>query len=129
MDLTRHPLIDFERRLVDVAADRGFGLTHLVKYYCELSHAESHVTAYLHRPRALRNVIGLVVHPETNPASFHGVRGVAVKPDLWHGSNMRRFPKRQNKGVAPITYGHMVECADVGAFQRLLHALGSDGEG
>ncbi|MFI7708741.1 hypothetical protein [Nonomuraea sp. NPDC049480] len=126
MDLTKHPLTDLEQRLVDVGADRGFMLTHLVKYYCELDHPGSHVTIYLDRKRTPRNVIAVVIHPETDVTPLHTVLGLIVKPDLRHGSNMRRFPTRVHTGEKPITYGRLVECADISAFNRLLQTLATD---
>jgi hypothetical protein len=132
VDLTMHPLTDLEQRLVEVAADRGFVLTHLVKYYCELHHPASRSTVYLDRKRTPRDVIAVMVHPETDPTPFHTVRGLTVKSDLRHGSNMRRFPLRVHTGERPITYGRQIECADLGAFGHLLLTLvteGTDGVG
>ncbi|MEV6864873.1 hypothetical protein AB0M44_28185 [Streptosporangium subroseum] len=127
MDLAKHPLIDLEQRVVGVAADHGFKLTHLVKYRCELEHPESHVVVYLNRQRALSNVIAVAVHPETDLVPLCKVPGLAVEPRLRHGSNLRRFPKRLNTGIEPITYGYSVECADLSAFGRLLHELTTGG--
>ncbi|TMR88696.1 hypothetical protein [Nonomuraea basaltis] len=126
MDLARHPLTDFEQRHVDVADDRGFNLTHLVKYYCELSHPDSHVTCYLDRQRTPHNAIAVMIHPETDVTPLHAVHGLTVQSDLRHGSNMRRFPKRLHTGTEPITYARLIQCADLSAFGRLLHALVAD---
>ncbi|MEU1390666.1 MULTISPECIES: hypothetical protein [unclassified Nonomuraea] len=120
MDLARHPLTDFEQRLVHAADDRGFNLTHLVKYYCELSHPDSDITCYLDRQRIPHNAIAVMIHPETDVIPLHAVHGLTVRSDLRHGSNMRRFPKRLHTGTKPIPYARLIQCADLSAFGRLL---------
>ena len=121
MDGTKHPLTDMEQRLVHVAEDHGFRLTHQVKYYCEL--ARTRVTLYLDRRRTPGNVIAVMVDPDMDTAPLHTVHGLTIASDLRHGSNMRRFPKRLHTGSKPITYARLVECADITAFGRLLQAL------
>jgi hypothetical protein len=124
VDGTKHPLTDVEQRLVHVAEDHGFRLTHQVKYYCELEHAGSRVTLYLDRQRTPRNLIAVMVDPDMDTTPLHTVHGLTIASDLRHGSNMRRFPKRLHTGSRPITYARLVECADITAFGRLLRALG-----
>lgn len=83
-------------------------LTHLLKKCCELHHPGGQVTIYLDRSRALRNVIEVVIHPETRAVlleALEAIRGLAVKSGLRHHSNLRQFPKRRNNGVAEITFG------------------------
>lgn len=126
MNLTKHPLSDLEERLVAVAGEHGYQLTHVVKYYCELEHPDHGVAVYLDRQRTPRKVIAVMVHPETTLPSLSAVEGLVVSSGLRHGSNMRRFPKRMHTGKAPITYGYSVEYADLGAFGRLLHRLAGD---
>lgn len=66
------------------------------------------MTIYLDRSRALRNVIEVVIHPETRAVlleALEAIRGLAVKSGLRHHSNLRQFPKRRNNGVAEITFG------------------------
>ena len=121
MDGTKHRLTDVEQRLVRVAEDHGFRLTHQVKYYCEL--AGSRVTLYLDRRRTPGNVIAIMVDPQMDTAPLHTVHGLTIASGLRHGSNMRRFPKRLHTGSKPITYARLVECADITAFGRLLRAL------
>lgn len=76
MDLTKYPLTEFEQRLVDGAADRGYEFTHLVKYVCELGHPGSRRTIYLDRTRTSRNVIEVVVHPETHSVLLEGLEAI-----------------------------------------------------
>ncbi|MBB3725929.1 hypothetical protein [Nonomuraea dietziae] len=122
MDLARHPLLHLEERLVGVAFDHDFALTHVVKYQCELQHPCG-VAVYLDRQRTPLNVIAVMVHPQTDLAPLLAVPGLLVSSGIRHGSNMRRFPKRSHTGAKPITYGYSVECADLGAFGRLLDRL------
>jgi hypothetical protein len=124
VDGTKHPLTDVEQRLVHVAEDHGFRLTHQVKYYCELEHAERPVTLYLDRQRTPRNVIAVMVDPDMDTTPLHTVQGLTIASDLRHGSNMRCFPKRLHTGSKPIPYARPVECADITAFGQLLRALG-----
>ncbi|MFI7134669.1 hypothetical protein ACIBQ1_54025 [Nonomuraea sp. NPDC050153] len=126
MGLTRYPLTEFEQSLANVAVDRGYESTHLLKYVCELSHPASRVTIYLDRMRALRRVIEVMIHPETAMAvlaTIETVHGLSINSALCHNSNLRRFPKRLNKGVKEIAFARSVECADVTAFNRLLQTL------
>ncbi|MFI7708196.1 hypothetical protein [Nonomuraea sp. NPDC049480] len=55
--------------------------------------------------------------------ALEAIHGLAVKSGLRHHSNLRRFPKRRNNGVAEITFGHPVGCSDISAFERLLQTL------
>ncbi|WP_433518121.1 hypothetical protein ACQP2T_22815 [Nonomuraea sp. CA-143628] len=126
MDLGRFPLAEFEQHLVNVAAGQGYESTHLLKYVGELSHPASHVTIYLDRMRAIRQVIEVMIHPETATAvlgAIEAVHGLNIKSELCHNSNLRRFPKRLNKGAREISFARSVECADVTAFDRLLQTL------
>ncbi|GLW98905.1 hypothetical protein [Microtetraspora sp. NBRC 16547] len=123
MVVVRHPLSDLESRLISVAAEHGFTpASEPVKYFCELEHPDG-VTVYLNRPRTLVNVIAVLIHPETDLSRLAGVMGLAVPSGIWHGRNMRRFPKRVHTGKHSISYAHSVECADLGAFGRLLDNL------
>lgn len=129
MNLTKHPLTELEQRLVNVAADRGYELTHLLKYVCELGHPRSCVTIYLDRERALRQVINVMVHPETPFGTLEvieAIQGLSISPDLCHSSNLRRFPKRLNRGRAEISFARSVVCADITAFDRLLLKLATE---
>ncbi|MGN9845087.1 hypothetical protein ACTMTI_43885 [Nonomuraea sp. H19] len=126
MNLTKHPLTEFEQRLVDIADDRGYELTHLVKKVCELSHSRSCVTIYLVRVYTLREVIEVRIHPETPLAvleAIGAIRGLSVNSEFRYHSNLRRFPRRRNNGVTEIPFARPVGCADITAFDRLLQTL------
>ncbi|MCF6473873.1 hypothetical protein FAF44_36655 [Nonomuraea sp. MG754425] len=126
MNLTQHPLTDFEQRLVNVAAGREYELTHLLVKVCELRHPTSCVTIYLDRQRNLRQAIRVKIHPETSGEmleAIEGIQGLSIKPDLFHHANMRRFPKRLNGGKEKINFARAVVCADITAFDRLLQTL------
>ncbi|MFI7134672.1 hypothetical protein ACIBQ1_54040 [Nonomuraea sp. NPDC050153] len=126
MNLTKHPLTEFEQRLVDIAVDRGYELTHLVKKVCELGHPRSCVTIYLVRMHTLREVIETRIHPETPLAvleAIGAIRGLSVNSEFRYHSNLRRFPRRRNKGVAEIPFARAVGCTDITAFDRLLQML------
>jgi hypothetical protein len=108
------------------AADQGYEATSLTKYVCELSHPGNRVSIHLDRPRALRQVIKVMIHPETPVAvleAIENIRGLNISPDLCHNSNLRRFPKKLNKGKGEIPFAHSVACADITALDRLLQAL------
>ncbi|WP_113704924.1 hypothetical protein [Nonomuraea lactucae] len=126
MNLTKHPLTEFERRLVGIADDRGYELTHLVKKVCELSHSRSCVPIYLVRAYALRQVIEVRIHPETPETvleAIEAIHGLSINSEFRYHSNLRRFPRRRNKGVAEIPFARAVGCADITAFDCLLQTL------
>ncbi|MFI7704109.1 hypothetical protein [Nonomuraea sp. NPDC049480] len=126
MNLIKHPLTELEQRFVNVAADRGFELTHLLVKVCELGHPTSCVTFYLDRERTLRQLIRVRIHPETPFGTLEAIeatQGLSISPDLFHHSNLRRFPKRLNGGKEKIPFARSVICADITAFDRLLQAL------
>ncbi|MEV0592994.1 hypothetical protein [Nonomuraea cavernae] len=128
MNLIKHPLTELEQRLIDVAADQGYELTHLTKYVCELGQTRS-VTIYLDRECALRQVVQIMIHPETPSGTLEAIeatQGLSVSPDLSHNSNLRRFPKRLNNGKAEISFARSVACADITAFDRLLQTLATE---
>ncbi|MGA5757782.1 hypothetical protein [Nonomuraea bangladeshensis] len=129
MNLTKHPLTELEQRLIDVAAGQGYELTHLTKYVGELGDPRSHVTIYLDRERVIRQVIKVMIHPETPAEKLEAIeagQGLSLSPDLSHNSNLRRFPKRLNNGKAEIGFARSVVCADITAFDRLLHTLAAE---
>jgi hypothetical protein len=97
-----------------------------VKKVCELGHPTSCVTIYFIRMRTLRQMIEVMIHPETPMAvlkAIEAIHGLSIKSGLRHHSNLRRFPKRHDEGPTEIAFGRSVECADITAFDRLLQTL------
>lgn len=126
MDLAKYPLTELEQRLVNIAVEQGYEVTHLLVKVCEFSHPESGVTVYLVRKRDAPQVIEVMIHPQTLVAvlqEIEAIQGLSVKSGLLHHSNLRKFPKRLNRGVEEIAFGRSVECADITAFDRLLQTL------
>ncbi|MEV4009824.1 hypothetical protein AB0J35_04940 [Nonomuraea angiospora] len=129
MNLAKHPLTELEQRLIDVASGQGYELTHLLKYVCEIGHPRSCVTIYLDRERAIRQVIKVLIHPETPFGKLEAIeaaQGLSISSDFCHNSNLRRFPKRLNNGKAEIPFARSVECADITAFDRPLQTLATE---
>ncbi|MFI7114605.1 hypothetical protein ACIBK9_50430 [Nonomuraea sp. NPDC050227] len=129
MNLTQRPLTDVEQRLVNVAADRGYELTHLLVKVCELHHPASCVTIYLDRQRDLSQAIRVKIHPETPSEmleAIEAIQGLSIEPNFFHHANMRRFPKRFNGGKRKINFARAVVCADITAFDRLLQTLATE---
>lgn len=65
----------------------------------------------------------VVVHPHTEISLILSANGIEAKPGQeWrHGSNMRAFPKRINKGAEEEHYGQPFIVRSLAALEDLCH--------
>ncbi|MGP3921414.1 hypothetical protein [Nonomuraea sp. 10N515B] len=71
-------------------------------------------------------MIEVRIHPETPVTVLEAIaamHGLSINSEFRFHSNLRRFPRRRNNGVAEIPFARAVGCADITAFDRLLQAL------
>ena len=83
---------------------------------------------YLRVEPGFPNYAYVVVHPSLNTAMLLSIEGVEVNPRnaLRHSSNMKRFPKRSNRGKRPISYGqalHVHSRTALEAFSKTFHTI------
>lgn len=90
---------------------------------------------YMYKERDLTSSIQVVIHPGLKLEPYLALPGVICpKPDQFrHGSNMREFPKRKNRGENETPYGRALEINSLEALGHFLQVLdtpaGSEREG
>jgi predicted ATPase len=77
---------------------------------------------YFSKGRDLTSSLQIVIHPHLKFEPFLDLPGVSCpKPDEFHhGSNMRQFPKRKNRGEEEIHYGRALKIDSPDALARFL---------
>ncbi len=80
--------------------------------------------AYLRLDHGLPRYICVVINPDEVPLTLVAIEGVAIneKNEFQHAGNMTAFPKRVNKGTAPIHYGRAFHINSMKALDDFLSA-------
>ena len=83
---------------------------------------------YLRLDHGLPRYMRVVVNPDEMPTKLVAIDGVEIneKNEFQHAGNMTAFPKRVNKGTAPIHYGrafHINSVKTLGDFLTAFHKL------
>lgn len=102
----------------------GLQRTHETKKKVLFVHPSTDETIYLNRDPARRSP-GLVIHPRHAPSrqTLVAIPGVVPEGELYHSSNMRRFPMRRNGGASDIPYGIPFGFESVPSLQTFLGQL------
>lgn len=80
---------------------------------------------YVYKDRDLSSSIQVVIHPGLKVEPFIDLAGVTCPKShqFRHGSNMRQFPKRKNRGERETPYGQALEVDSLESLTRLLQLL------
>ncbi|WP_412481109.1 DUF3696 domain-containing protein [Azonexus sp. IMCC34839] len=77
---------------------------------------------YMYKERDFSSSVQVVIHPALKLEPYLALPGIICpKPDQFrHGSNMREFPKRKNRGESEVPYGRALEVNSLEALARFL---------
>lgn len=106
----------------------GFIQNLATKKIIEYKSSKNGKVAYLRLDHGLPRYICVVVNPDEMPSTLVSIEGVEIneKNEFQHAGNMTAFPKRVNKGTAPIHYGrsfHINSVKTLGNFLAAFHKL------
>lgn len=117
-------------------SDQGYVRTHETAKLDEYQAPTTGQYLYIYKkPEGLKFPLQVIIHPDLRFEPFLDLPGVTCqKPDQFrHGSNMRQFPKRKNRGANEIEYGRALEIDSKEALERFLQFFdtpaGSEREG
>ncbi|WP_449412405.1 hypothetical protein [Pandoraea soli] len=80
---------------------------------------------YVIKTSSRLNSVKLAVHPGLSHAALNALPGVrSISDRHWFNSNMRRFPKRINRGERPTAYGWKISIDTLDDLTRFLSAFG-----
>lgn len=105
-----------------IFAAQGYIHTHETKKRDEFQAPFCGQFLYLFKERDLTSFMQIVIHPDLKFEPFLSLPAVTFpRPDgFHHGSNMRQFPKRKNRGKNEIHYGKALEIDSLEALARFL---------
>lgn len=119
-----------------VFSNQGYARTHETAKLDEYQAPTTGQYLYIYKkPEGLKFPLQVIIHPGLKFEPFLELPGVTCpKPDQYrHGSNMRQFPKRKNRGENEIEYGRALEIDSKEALERFLQFFdtpaGSEREG
>lgn len=103
-------------------SDQGYVRTRKTAKLDEYQAPTTGQYLYFYTERDLSSSIQVVIHPDLQFEPFINLPGVTCpKPDQFrHGSNMRQFPTRKNRGENEINYGRALEIDSPEALARFL---------
>lgn len=117
-------------------SNQGYARTHETAKLDEYQAPTTGQYLYIYKkPDGLKFPFQVIIHPGLKYEPFLGLPGVTCpKPDQFrHGSNMRQFPKRKNRGENEINHGRALEIESKEALERFLQFFdtpaGSEREG
>ncbi len=111
-------------------SDKGYARTHETAKLDEYQAPTTGQYLYIYKkPEGLKFPLQIIIHPGLKYEPFLGLPGVTCpKPDQFrHGSNMRHFPKRKNRGENEINHGRTLEIDSKEALERFLQFFDSPG--
>ena len=98
-----------ETKIIQLFKSNNFLLSNQTKKLIEFRSSRNNQYIYFRKDIGLPNYIRVVIHPELEYVKLLDISGVEInKNEFQHGSNMKKFPKRINKGECLINYGRAI---------------------
>ena len=111
-----------KQQVVEVFSKTGYTALEETEKAIGFIASHSRRVVYLRLDSGLPSRVRVVVEPDYDTSLLGGIQGVArPRLGIQHGSNMRRFPKRLNRGEKEIHYGTPMDADTLGGLESLLN--------